>query len=468
RTAEPACVNTLRLWYHAYDGGPTASDPLPAELAAAGLTPSPRDRDEPEGPGIVAFREVSDGLCECIHEASRGGGERVLAVAASPAALADGAGWRLLRAGASDVLARGRASLAAEVAARFQRWSAVDRLVASPLVQNNLIGRSPVWRSVLRQVVEVATFTDAPVLVTGESGTGKELIANLVHSLDTRARKRDLVVLDCTTVVPELSGSEFFGHERGAFTGAVGVRDGAFALADGGTLFLDEIGELPLVLQAQLLRAVQERTYKRVGGNNWQQSSFRLVCATNRDLQEEVARGRFRSDFYYRIASVTCRVPPLRDRPDDVVPLFLHFLAQLLPGKPVPELDGTVRDFLLRRAYPGNVRDLRQLAARIAYRHVGEGAITLGDLPQDERPLDGLESAGGWPDNALECSLRRALAHGLGLKEIGRLASETAIRIAVGDEAGNLQRAAQRLGVTDRALQMRKAQNGRPAGSAAN
>ena len=468
-SAKPACrcVSTLRLWYHAFDDGP-ASDPLPGELAAAGLAPTPRDRDEPEGPGIVAFREVSDGLCECIHEASRGGAERVLAVAASPAVLADGAGWRLLRAGASDVLARGRPSLAGEVAARFQRWSAVDRLVASPLVQNNLIGRSPVWRSVLRQVVEVATFTDAPVLVTGESGTGKELIANLVHSLDARPRKRDLVVLDCTTVVPELSGSEFFGHERGAFTGAVGVRDGAFALADGGTLFLDEIGELPPVLQAQLLRAVQERTYKRVGGNSWQQSNFRLVCATNRDLQEEVARGRFRADFYYRIASVTCRVPPLRDRPEDVVPLFLHFLGQFLPGRPVPELDGTVRDFLLRRAYPGNVRDLRQLAARIAYRHVGEGAITLGDLPEDERPMDGMESAGGWPDDALECSLRRALAHGLGLKEIGRLASETAIRIAVGDEAGNLQRAAQRLGVTDRALQMRKAQNGRPAGAAAN
>jgi transcriptional regulator with GAF, ATPase, and Fis domain len=294
------------------------------------------------------------------------------------------------------------------------------------------------------------------VLVTGESGTGKELVARLIHSLDRREGKRELIVLDCTTVVPELSGSEFFGHERGAYTGAAGARDGAFALADGGTLFLDEVGELPPGLQAQLLRVVQERTYKRVGGNAWVRTDFRLVCATNRDLPAEVARGGFRADLFYRIASVVCRVPPLRDRPEDIVPHFLHFVAQLRPDRAAPELDECVRDLLLRRAYPGNVRDLKQLAARVVYRHVGPGPITLGDLPEDERPRGG--RAEGWPDCEMELSLRRAVAQGVGLREIGRVASETAIRIVVADEGGNLQRAALRLGVTDRALQLRKAQ----------
>jgi len=451
-------VPSVRLWFHPFDTGvPFTADAAARELARAGLSPVPLDGDGPEGAGIVRFREVSEGLCDWVREASRGGARRVLALAESRAALAGGAGWRLLEAGAADVLAEDRAgaALAGEVGARFARWAEVDRLVDSPLVQNHLVGRSPVWRSLLRQVVEVAAFTDAPVLVTGESGTGKELVARLLHSLDRRANKRELIILDCTTVVPELSGSEFFGHERGAYTGAVGPREGAFALADGGTLFLDEVGELRPALQAQLLRAVQERTYKRVGGNSWLNTSFRLVCATNRELPDEVARGAFRADLYYRIASVTCRVPPLRDRPEDVIPLFLHFVRQLAPGTE-PELDDGVRELLLRRAYPGNVRDLKQLAARLVYRHVGPGPITLGDLPEDERPR-GCEG-GSWEDGSFEASIRRALAQGVGLKEIGRLASETAIRVVVADEAGNLQRAAQRLGVTDRALQLRKAQ----------
>ncbi|HEX6037342.1 sigma-54-dependent transcriptional regulator [Longimicrobium sp.] len=445
------------LWFHGFgEVEPFSADPLARALAAAGLSPCPLDGDGARGPGIVVFREVTDELCAFVAEASGGGAERVLAVAADgvPAAAA----WRVLRAGASDVLPRSRpgGDLAAEVAARFGRWAAVDREVDSPRVTRNLVGASPVWRSLLRQVVEVAAFTDAPVLVTGETGTGKELVARLIHALDARAGKRELVLLDCTTVVPELSGSEFFGHERGAYTGADRSRDGAFALADGGTLFLDEIGELPLPLQAQLLRVVQEGTYKRVGGNAWLRTRFRLVCATHRDLLHDVAQGQFRADLYYRLAAVVCHMPPLRDRPEDIVPLFRHFLAQARPGQDPPELDEPVREYLLRRAYPGNVRDLRQLAARIAYRHVGPGPVTLGDLPPDERPAPECEA--GWPDGDFETSIRRALAQGVGLKDIGRLASETAIRVAVSAEEGNLQRAAQRLGVTDRALQMRKAQ----------
>lgn len=447
------------LWFHGFGvAEPFASDPLARGLAAAGLSLFPLDGDGPHGPGIVVFGKVSDELCAFVREASGGAAERVLAVAANPEALADGAAWRLLRAGASDVLPRARpgGDATAEVAARFGRWAEVDRAVDSPRVRNNLVGCSPAWRSLLRQVVEVAVFTDAPVLVCGETGTGKELVARLVHALDPRTTRHELVLLDCTTIVPELSGSEFFGHERGAYTGADRGRDGAFAMADGGTLFLDEVGELPLPLQAQLLRVVQEGTYKRVGGNAWLKTRFRLVCATHRDLLADVEAGLFRADLYYRLATVTCRMPPLRDRPEDILPLFHHFLAQSHPGRDPPELDEPVREFLLRREYPGNVRDLRQLAARIGYRHVGPGPVTLGDLPEDERPA--VAGDGGWPDAQFEVSIRRALAQGVGLKDIGRLASETAIRVAVSSEEGNLQRAAQRLGVTDRALQLRRAQ----------
>src|SRR5262249_54970837 len=147
--------------------------------------------------------------------------------------------WQLLHAGASDVLVGSSdADLGQRIKARLERWQAVDDLVNSPAVQANLIGASPLWRKVLRQIVEVARVTSASVLLIGESGTGKELIARLIHELDPRASTNELVILDCTTIVPELSGSEFFGHERGAFTGAVGARDGVFALAHRGTLFL--------------------------------------------------------------------------------------------------------------------------------------------------------------------------------------------------------------------------------------
>jgi transcriptional regulator with GAF, ATPase, and Fis domain len=216
-------------------------------------------------------------------------------------------------------------------------------------------------------------------LITGESGTGKELIARLIHTLDPRQNKRDLVVLDGASVVPELSGSEFFGHERGAFTGAVATREGAFALADGGTLFLDEAGELPMTLQAELLRVMQEGSYKRVGSNNWQRTDFRLVSATNRDLLAEEMRGCFRRDFYYRIAGWVCHLSPLRERPEDILPLARRFMEKLRPGESY-EFDDAAREYLLTRKYPGNVRDLRQLVTRIFYRHVGPGPITVGDI----------------------------------------------------------------------------------------
>jgi transcriptional regulator with GAF, ATPase, and Fis domain len=364
---------------------------------------------------------------------------------------------RLLYAGASDVLAwPGACDCASLLAAKLERWQQIDEQLQTPYIRERLVGRSLAWIRALRQIVELAQFADAPVLITGESGTGKELAARLIHALDPRVANQQLVVLDCTTIVPELAGSEFFGHERGAFTGAAGARDGAFALAHKGVLFLDEVGELPLSLQAQLLRVIQERTYKRVGGNAWQQTEFRLVCATNRDLHREVAEGRFRQDLYYRIASCVCMLPPLRDRIDDILPLARHFMRELRPEEDLPDLDEPVNAYLVKRPYPGNVRDLKQLVTRMLYRHAHCGLITIGDIPEDERPsLD--EQSIDWRDDYFERAIQRALITGAGLKEISRAAEELAVQIAVRNEKGNLQRAANVLGVTDRALQMRRA-----------
>ena len=210
-------------------------DAIVESLAKTGIRPSNLDLNSPWGSGVLLFCEVTSHLCDFLREISRGGYERVLALAISRSALVGDAIWRLLRAGASDVFALDQSARpASEISARLARWDAVDRLVESPLVRNNLIGQSPAWISVLRSTVEVARFTDDSVLLLGESGTGKELAARLIHTLDPHRSKRDLVILDCTTLVPELSGSEFFGHERGAFTGAVNARDGAFALAKWG------------------------------------------------------------------------------------------------------------------------------------------------------------------------------------------------------------------------------------------
>lgn len=402
-------------------------------------------------PGVIFSNQVTPALCEQLRELSRNGQIRILVCC--DGAIPSNAVWQLLEAGAADVLANAEWSpLIYEIISRLQRWEAVDRMVHSPEVQHVLVGESQALKAILRQVVEVAHFTDASVLILGESGTGKELLANLIHTLDPRPDKGDLVILDCTTIVPELSGSEFFGHERGAFTGAASARDGVFALANGGTLFLDEIGELSLALQTQLLRVIQEHTFKRVGGNAWQHTSFRLVCATNRDLWAQVQRGEFRADLYYRIASYVCQLPPLRARPEDILPLANHFLKTSYPDQAPPELDAPVQEYLLRREYPGNVRDLKQVIARMLCRHAGKGPITVGCIPPDDRPL-WAEGWQEWRDTGFERAIRVALNRGVGLKAISRNTEETAFRIVLEQVNGNTQQAAQLLGVTDRTVQ---------------
>ncbi|MES2256936.1 MAG: sigma 54-interacting transcriptional regulator [Pseudomonadota bacterium] len=442
---------TLPVWLHVVESTPPGIAPRFAdELASCGiaLRPVPTPCN---GCGVVLFRDYDAHLCELLREL--GTRATVLAVCCGAEALSRDATWALLDAGAADLLTwSAGAACAEQAAARLRRWDAVQRMMESNTVQSCLVGTSPAWRALVRNVVEVAAFTDSPVLITGETGTGKEQIAQLIHRLS--GARGEMTVLDCTTLSPELAGSEFFGHERGAFTGAAGARDGAFALADGGILFLDEVGELAPAMQAQLLRVIQEQQYKRVGGNSWQPTRFRLVCATNRDLEAGVADGSFRADLYYRIAGWRCRPPPLRERQGDILPLVEHFLRQLAREVPGQEcgLDPAVRDYLLTRDYPGNVRDLRQTVARIWHRHCGPGPITIGDVPPDERP----RCAPQWPDRGFVDAVRHALDLGVGLSCISQGAADLAIQLVLEQEDGNNQRAALRLGVTDRALQIRR------------
>jgi transcriptional regulator with GAF, ATPase, and Fis domain len=224
-------------------------------------------------------------------------------------------------------------------------------------------------------------------------------------------------------------------------------------------LLLDEIGDLPLPLQAQLLRVIQERTYKRVGGNVWHRTGFRLICATNRDLEQGVREGIFRADLYYRLADWVLRPPPLRERRADIPLLIQHFLEEATNGGPKVGVDSSLAQYLLCRDYPGNVRDLKRLVMRLHARHVGPGPITIGAVPVDDRP-DGAGAPEPWAEPGFIFAVQRALDGGIALKDIGRAVTNAAIRMSLAQENGNLRRAARRLGITDRALQMRRANNG--------
>src|SRR5262245_44232460 len=227
-----------------------------------------------------------------------------------------------------------------------------------------LIGQGPALGAVARQIDLVAP-TDAAVLVLGESGTGKELVARELHRRSTRSA-RPLVKVNCAAVPRELYESEFFGHAKGAFTGALRDRAGRFELADGGTLFLDEVGEIPLELQAKLLRVLQEGELERVGEERTRKVNVRVIAATNRDLRNEAEAGRFRQDLYYRLSVFPVELPPLRKRTEDIPLLAEHFLALASRnlGRPKPRLTLANVQQLQRYEWPGNVRELQHVIER--------------------------------------------------------------------------------------------------------
>lgn len=229
-----------------------------------------------------------------------------------------------------------------------------------------MIGISRPLQDVFKLVGRVAQ-SDAPVLVTGESGTGKELIASAIHEYSPR-RKNEMVAINCGAIPENLLESELFGHEKGAFTGAVAKRAGRFEYCDGGTLFLDEIGDMPASVQVKLLRVLQEGTFSRVGSNETVKSDVRIVAATNKDLANEVSEGNFREDLYYRLNVVEIHLPPLRERPEDI-PLLAEFFLQRLArkyGLARIRISGEAVETLQKHTWPGNVRELENTMARSA------------------------------------------------------------------------------------------------------
>lgn len=247
-----------------------------------------------------------------------------------------------------------------------------------------LIGGSPGLRKVLQQIQLVAP-TDAAVLVTGETGAGKELVARAIHEGGPR-RQRALIKVNCSAVPESLFESEFFGHARGAFTGALKDKPGRFELADGGTLFLDEIGDVPLAMQAKLLRVLQEHEVERVGETRTRRIDARIVAATNRDLRREVESGRFRQDLFYRLSVFPIEIPPLRDRKEDIAPLAAHFVRQITRrmNRPAPPLPDATLEKLLSYQWPGNVRELQNAVERSVI--LAQGGPLRFDLPLATSP----------------------------------------------------------------------------------
>jgi two-component system response regulator HydG len=315
-----------------------------------------------------------------------------------------GAAVEAMRAGAIDFVEKPfspellavRVEKAAEIAAERRRGRdaqararALDEDRAREAGPLGLVGGSEALQRVREQVRKVAA-ADATVLVMGESGTGKELVARAVHDA-SRRRDGPFVSVSCAALPEGLLESELFGHERGAFTGAVRRKIGRFELAHGGTLFLDEVGEIPPALQVKLLRVLQERRFERVGGEETLEVDVRLVSATNRDLAKLAAAGSFREDLYYRLAIVPLTLPPLRERPGDVEELALHFLAKHAPriGRRLAGFEPEALAVLRRHAWPGNVRELENVVQQAMVFAEGD-RIAAHDLPAT---LKGLPAA---------------------------------------------------------------------------
>ncbi len=328
---------------------------------------------------------------------------------------------------------------------------------------DGMIGNSPALREVYRMLEKVAP-TDSTVLVTGESGTGKELLVRALHR-NSKRRDKPFVPINCGAIPRELLESELFGHEKGAFTHAIRSRPGRFELADGGTIFLDEIGEMDFSLQVKILRALQEKEIERVGGTQTKKVDVRVVAATNRDLEVEVAAGRFREDLFYRLNVIPMQLPPLRERGDDILILAEYFLKSFCFEKDRPNMQVSpqAKAMLVAYSWPGNVRELENFMERLSILCEGQ-KVEPGDLPEKIQRSAGLPeqekvqqvivsagvntdvgaglSAGfAWPE------LKDIRDKGLGLKEFLDEIEERLLTEALRESGGVKNQAAEILGI---------------------
>jgi DNA-binding NtrC family response regulator len=308
------------------------------------------------------------------------------------------------------------------------------RRLAALAPGTDMIGSGPAMQRVFELVKKVAP-ANASVVITGESGTGKEVVARAIHSLSAR-KDKPFVALNCGAIPPTLIESELFGYERGAFTGADQRRLGNFELAHGGTLFLDEIGELPLEMQGKFLRVLEERKFRRLGGKSEVEVDVRVICATNRDLKEEIKRSRFREDLYFRLHVFTLHLPPLKERREDVPLLVQHSIEKFNgeTGKHVQGVSAGALEVLSGYAWPGNIRELRNTVERAMILTDGD-TIDEEHLPPDMRPTHSAAAA-----------LRVAL--GLELREV----EKEYILASLQRNGGNKARTAEVLGISEKTL----------------
>jgi transcriptional regulator with GAF, ATPase, and Fis domain len=383
---------------------------------------------------------------------------------------------RPVLAGAAHLLDSADPGFAAELAARVEALlraeeerCAQEHEARRTMQALGLEGRSAALLATFRWVLRAAVLSDVPALLLGETGTGKELLAHAIHRLDPKRRHGPFVAVNCAAISPGVAESELFGHRRGAFTGAQQDRRGLVRAADGGALFLDEVGELDPQLQGKLLRVLQQGRVLAVGDDREVAVDVRVIAATNRDLEEMVRRRAFRADLYHRLNVLTVRIPPLRERPEDVGPLVEHFAARYgAGGHPAP-----TEPFIaaLRQArLPGNVRQLENLVRRMLAAHEGPGPLDLPDLPPEilrevaesalaapppaaeedpdlfpapsveAQPAAGMDPAGVLA--AHDWSLARSLAYCEGLL----------MQAALAASGGNHSRAARMLGITARSV----------------
>lgn len=387
-----------------------------------------------------------------------------------------GAQCRLLIAGASHVLDSTHSRFVADLRERLTEFARVeadreadDRRIAQQMRELGIVGTSAAILNVFRWIVRVSPVSSLPVLLVGETGTGKELAARAIHALDPRRRHQPFIPVNCGAMNASLAESELFGHRRGAFTGADHDRRGLIRAAHGGVLFLDEVGDLEPGLQAKLLRVLQERRVLAIGEDHEVPVDVRIVAATNRNIEEMVRAHQFRADLFHRLGGLSMRLPPLRDRSEDIAPLVEHFIAKHISSGRVESSAASTEfiDALHHVKLPGNVRQLENVVDRAMVCPDRGNLLRLRDLPPDMwNELAHEESALSGPSDTEAVESQSAKVNAVAVLEaaswkLGRaldLCEEEIVAAALGASSGNRARAARMLGISPRTFfnKMRK------------